>query len=158
MAETEDTDIPAKKKSKLPLVLGLVLALAGGGGAFYAIWSGMLLAPEMEETAQTPAELLEPVAFVSLDPIVISLPRSSAHKHLRFRAEVEVEPAYQEEVAALKPRIIDVMHTYLGALEPEQIEMPGALARLRGQMLRRLRVVAGEGRIRDLLIAEFVLD
>ncbi len=158
MSQTDDSDTSEKKTSKLPLLLGVVIALLGGGGAFYAVWSGMLLAPETEGMAETPAEPLEPVAFVSLDPIVISLPRSSAHKHLRFRAEVEVEPSYQEEVAALKPRIIDVLHTYLGALEPEQIEAPGALARLRGQMLRRLRVVAGEGRVRDLLIAEFVLD
>ena len=33
-----------------------------------------------------------------------------------------------------------------------------ALIRLRAQMLRRIQVVSGEGRVRDLLITEFVLN
>jgi flagellar FliL protein len=32
------------------------------------------------------------------------------------------------------------------------------MARLRAQMLRRIQVVTGEGRVRDLLITEFVLN
>jgi len=32
------------------------------------------------------------------------------------------------------------------------------LLRLRSQMLRRVQVVTGEGRVRDLLIMEFVLN
>jgi len=31
------------KKSKLPLILGLVLALLGGGGGFFAVSQGMIL-------------------------------------------------------------------------------------------------------------------
>jgi flagellar FliL protein len=30
--------------------------------------------------------------------------------------------------------------------------------RLRGQMLRRVQAVVGEGRVNDLLVMEFVLD
>ena len=43
---SQDPEIPeqsAKKALKLPLILGLVLALAGGGGGFYAVYSGMVL-------------------------------------------------------------------------------------------------------------------
>ena len=32
------------------------------------------------------------------------------------------------------------------------------LVRLRAQMLRRVQMVTGEGRVRDLLITEFVLN
>ncbi|MFL9503735.1 flagellar basal body-associated FliL family protein [Rhodopseudomonas palustris] len=39
-----------------------------------------------------------------------------------------------------------------------EIEDPSAMARLRAQMLRRVQIVTGEGRVRDLLITEFVLD
>ena len=43
MAEANDEALEAPvKKSKLPLILGLVLALAGGGGGFAAVSSGLL--------------------------------------------------------------------------------------------------------------------
>ena len=35
---------------------------------------------------------------------------------------------------------------------------PAALPRLRAQMLRRIQVVLGEGKVRDLLVTEFVLN
>jgi len=38
------------------------------------------------------------------------------------------------------------------------LQNPQGLDLLRGQMLRRLQTVAGEGVIRDLLITEFVLN
>ncbi|MFQ6546831.1 flagellar basal body-associated protein FliL [Aestuariibius sp. 2305UL40-4] len=148
-----------QKKSKMPLVLGVVAGLAGAGGGFYAAWSGLLMGPEMEEKVEDHgAPMPDMPAFVALDPLIISLPPQSPHKHLRFRAHLEVAPDYQAEVAALSPRVIDVLHDYLSALEPAELQEPAALTTLRGQMLRRLRVVAGEGRIRDVLIAEFVLD
>ena len=47
-----DEDTPEKeptKKSKLPLIIGLVLALVGGGGGFFAVYSGMLFGAESHE-------------------------------------------------------------------------------------------------------------
>ena len=37
------------KSSKMPLIIGLVLALAGGGGGFFATSQGLILAPESEK-------------------------------------------------------------------------------------------------------------
>ena len=34
---------PKKKKSKMPMILGVVLALVLGGGGFYATYSGLIL-------------------------------------------------------------------------------------------------------------------
>lgn len=56
------------------------------------------------------------------------------------------------------PRIADVLNTYLRAVEVRDLEAPAATVWLRAQMLRRIQVVAGEGRVRDLLITEFVLN
>jgi len=58
----------------------------------------------------------------------------------------------------LKPRIVDVLNGYLRAVTFAEMADPNALARLRGQMLRRIQVVTGEGRVKDLLIMEFVLN
>jgi flagellar FliL protein len=69
-----------------------------------------------------------------------------------------VAPEDAATVAALMPRVLDVLNTYLRAVQARDIEDPAALARLRAQMLRRIQVVTGDGQVRDLLITEFVLN
>ncbi|WP_306153135.1 flagellar basal body-associated protein FliL [Roseovarius sp. MMSF_3281] len=163
MAETENTEEDSPKKaSKLPLVLGLVLAILGGGGGFYAVYSGLILAPEVTEHAAQKAASgevkdMSDVAFVPVDPMVISLGSGGA-SHLRFQAQLEVGTAHESEVAKLMPRVVDVLNSYLRALEPEDIAAGSALIRLRAQMLRRVQIVTGGDRVRDLLIMEFVLN
>ena len=89
---------------------------------------------------------------------MISLPPGASARHLRFTGQLEVEPEHAAEVAQLMPRILDVLNTYLRAVEVRDLEQPASIARLRAQMLRRVQVVTGEGRVRDLLITEFVLN
>lgn len=163
MAEDPDDDIAEapKKKSRLPLLLGLVLALVGGGGSFFAIYSGMILAPPPAE-AHAEEEMTEmPVAdvgFVPIDPMTISLGSAADNRHLRFRAQLEVPGGKEKEVTTLLPRVVDVLNSYLRALDLTDLEDPAALTRLRAQMLRRVRVVAGPGKVNDLLVMEFVMN
>lgn len=161
-AQTPDDtgeDTP-KKSSKLPLILGVVLALAGGGGGFMAVQSGLLQGGDEEEKIEEveEAEALPALAFVPMETLVINLPESARAKHLLFTAQLEVEPAYTQEVTDLMPRIVDVLNGYLRAVQLSELEDPTALIRLRAQMLRRVQVVVGEGRVKDILIMEFVLN
>jgi flagellar FliL protein len=159
-----DEEVPSedepKKGSKKPMIIGLVLALVLGGGGFFAVYSGMILAPpaEEEEIVEEMAAPLPDVAFVEVDPLIINMGRGATGQHLRFRAQVEVGTAYAAEVTNLMPRIVDVLNAYLRAVDMRDLEDPAALIRLRAQMLRLVQVVAGEGRVRDLLIMEFVLS
>lgn len=157
--EIEETEAP-KKKSKIPLLAGLVLALLGGGGGFFAVYSGMLLGGDkaIHEEATLTVEALPDVAFVEVEPMTISIGAPAARQHLRFRTHLEVAAAYKSDVEALLPRVVDVLNTYLRALELSDLEDAAALVRLRAQMLRRVQLVVGEGRINDLLIMEFVLN
>lgn len=157
--EPEEEEVP-KKKSKMPMIIGLILALVGGGGGFYATWSGMILGPESTEHVEEEIhpDAIPDVAFVPVEPMVVSLNGSSRSKHLKFRAQLEVPSAYQPDVEKLLPRVIDVLNGYLRALEVADLEDPSALTRLRAQMLRRVQIVTGQGRVNDLLIMEFVLN
>lgn len=161
-----EADVPTDKPRKggmLPLILGVVLAIVGGGVGFFAVQSGVLgggddKSSQAENDSASDSRPPLSVSFVAIDPLVISLPGSNGRNHLRFAAQLEVPPEYVAEVEAVRPRIIDVLNAYLRAVEIAELEDPTALVRLRGQMLRRVQVVTGEGRVRDLLIMEFVLS
>lgn len=150
---------PAKKRSKKPLLIGLMLALLLGGGGFYATFSELILGGGEDHTEEEmlPGPLAG-IAFVPLETIVVSLAPDSGSEHLRFTAQLEVVESAVKDVTTLTPRILDVVNSYLRAIDTASIEDPQALARLRAQMLRRIQVVTGEGRVRDLLITEFVLN
>lgn len=156
------TDKP-RKSSRLPLIIGLFLAIAGGAGGFFAVRLGvvdMVLkagADPTDETAAQPPGLRD-VVYLALDPMIINLPPGSDRDLLLFSAQLEVEPAFRMDVETLIPRIVDVLNGYLRALDLKDLEDPASLNRIRAQLLRRVQVVVGEGRVRDLLIMEFVLN
>jgi flagellar protein FliL len=151
-------DSGPKKRSKKPVLIGFVLALLLGGGGFYATWSGLLSGGgDHAQEGAAPASL-QGIAFVPLETMVVSLGPDSGSEHLRFTAQVEVVETATVDVTMLKPRILDVLNSYLRAIDTASIEDPQAMARLRAQMLRRVQIVTGEGRVRDLLITEFVLN
>ena len=160
-----------KKHSKLPMILGLVLALAGGGGGFFAAYSGLLPGGDSHgdatghdggegdgHGAPEHADAMPDIAFVAVEPLVVSIGQGQNAQHLRFRAQLEVVPHYQADVEKLLPRVVDVLNSYLRALEIGDIADAAALVRLRAQMLRRIQIVTGSGRVNDLLIMEFVLN
>lgn len=156
-----DPEEAAPKSSKMPLILGLVAALLGGGGGFYATFSGLILSPESKSEAPADIDTSGPlpnIAFVEVDPIIVTLGTPAVGRYLQFRAQLEVPAQHASDVELLMPRVVDVLNGYLRALEPKDIESASALTRLRAQMLRRVQIVAGDERVNDLLIMEFVVN
>lgn len=145
----------------MPFFLGLFLALIGGGGGFFATWSGMILAPSVQAPDGGGAKTVEGlanIAFVEVEPLTVAIKDAPEKTHLHFRAQLEVPAAHKPDVELLLPRVMDVLNGYLRALQTSDIENPSALARLRAQMLRRVQIVTGQGRVNDLLIMEFVIN
>lgn len=162
MADATTNEVEEEKKpSKLPLILGVVGLLVGGGGGFFATYSGMLMGEESKAVVEDPGLPEKPIAefeYIAMEPMVISIGRVSEGRHLRFGAQLEVPPEYKADVEKLMPRIVDVLNGYLRALKLEDLDKSAALIRIRGQMLRRIQVVTGLGRVNDFLIMEFVLN
>jgi flagellar protein FliL len=161
-AETAtDEEEKPKRGGKMILVVSLVLALVGGGGGYVAATSGVLpggsgaqKGGEDTSAGQTAAR----IAFLPVDPIVVSLGATGMNRHLSFRAQLEVPQANSAEVTALMPRIVDVMNSYLRAVDVREFDAPHGLIRLRAQMLRRVQLIVGDGKVNDLLVMEFVLN
>ncbi|MCC5970254.1 MAG: flagellar basal body-associated FliL family protein [Pararhodobacter sp.] len=150
-----------RRKGIPPLILGLGLAMALAGAGFYATFTGLVsvdsaLQGSRQEPMGTPSAAA--FAYVPIAPITINLGLRGQSRHLRFAAQLEVAPQEAAEVGHLMPRILDVLNIYLRALETHELEEPAALIRLRAQMLRRIQIVTGPGRVNDLLITEFVFN
>jgi flagellar FliL protein len=157
LADTEEPQDAAPKKSKKPLIIGALLAFVLGGAGFYATFSGLILGPKPQAAAES-ASPLPDIAFVPIDPLIITLGNAEARRNLRFTSQIEVAGPYAKDVQLLLPRILDVMNGYLRAIDPAQLDDPAMLLRIRAQLLRRIQMVTGDGRVRDLLVTEFVLN
>ncbi|WP_282152264.1 flagellar basal body-associated FliL family protein [Ruegeria atlantica] len=162
-AAAKQAEVP-EKSGKKGMILGAILAIAGAGGGYFLTTSGLLpiggkpvvqTAEEAEESK--PAKALPKVGFVDLAPVVVSV-NTSDSRHLKFHAQLEVNAPYMADVEKMKPRIMDVLNGYLRAIEVTDLEDSLALIRIRGHLLRRIEIVVGEGRVRDVLVMEFVLN
>lgn len=159
----EPQEVAPQKKSKRPLIIGLVLMILLGGSGFFGVYKGLILGSphtaqaEADHAEESPDALPE-IAFIPLQPLVVTLGPAAGGRFLHFTAQVEVNKQYEADVTLLMPRILDVLNGYLRAVSTEELEDPAALVRLRAQMLRRVQLVSGEGRIRDLLVTEFVIN
>lgn len=163
MSDAADTPAAeAPKRSKRPMLIGLLLMLLLGGGGFYAVYSGMILGTHVAKSDAPAdgdnAEAMAAIAFVPIPPLVVSLGADAGARFLHFTAQVEVDKPAEEDVTLLMPRIVDVLNSYLRAVETRELADPTALVRLRSQMLRRIQLVTGDGKVRDLLISEFIIN
>ena len=159
MADQDDPIAIAPKKSKKPLLIGFLLAILLGAAGFYATWSGMILGASKSHAADVPeVAALPDIAFVPIAPLVISIGPLAEKRYLRFSAQLEVTGPHVADVTLLLPRIVDVLNGYLRAVDPAQFDDPAALVRMRAHLLRRIQIVTGDGRVRDVLITEFVLN
>lgn len=159
---TDESEAPVKS-SRMLLILSLFLALGAAGSSFFLVQTGLLFgaeSPAWDSSKPNGGDrrAMPDIAYVPIESLVVSLGDGMSGKHLRFRAELEVAPKHQTEIEKLMPRIVDVLNSYLRAIEVKDLTDKAALIRLRAQMLRRLQVVTGSGRINDLLIMEFVMN
>ena len=160
---TAESVEPEKPRSRV-LLMAIVVALLLGGAAFGALYFGVVFSDAGSdnhgEQASPGTQNLNDTSFdvVPIDQLVVSLGAGSQAKHLVLTIQLEVPYEHVDEVSFLRPRIVDVVNSYLMALQPSDIEERAALIRLRGQLLRRVQVITGDGKIRDLLITEFVLN
>jgi|AACY02.7.fsa_nt_gi Flagellar basal body-associated protein len=150
-------DAPRKLRG---LLIALPVALLLGAGAFLALQKEMIL-PGLgagSEAASHGAPADADIAFVALDPIVVSILQDPANRHLRVSLQLEVPRQHEADVRHLIPRVADILNGYLQALTARDIEEPAALLFVRAHMLRRVELVVGRDRVKDVLISEFVVN
>ncbi|KIT14286.1 flagellar basal body-associated FliL family protein [Jannaschia aquimarina] len=170
MAETDEiaSEEAPPKRGKKGLIVIVVLALVAGAGGWFAISSGALdgllalsdeeHAEEEESVARAPAPADANVVFVDMPPISVSVGTGGRDRQLRMQAVLEVTPDAASHVEGLLPRLQDGFLGYLRAIGPAPLEEEAGLLRIRAQMLRRARMIAGPEGVRNVLVTDFILN
>lgn len=153
-----DSDQSPKKGGLKPILFGVIAACVLGGAGFFAAYSGLLGGGGNDPAKPTPTATADLPVFVPVPQLMISFSPDNRTRMLRFSAELEVDQAHKSEVEKLIPRINDVFNTYLRAVDLQELEAPTSMLRMRAQLLRRVQIVTGPGRVRDLLVTEFILS
>ena len=158
VAETPKKGLPIKG---ILLNAGGVLAVgAAAAGAAYFLAPSGAACPAPSGAAEAKAsghETPKNIAFVTLEPLVVSLGPAAKSRYLKISVSIETTHGHEEALSALTPRIRDVLNSYLRAVDEEDLIRPAGMTRLRAQMLRRLQLVAPSEEISDVLITDFVL-
>ncbi|MEL6980188.1 MAG: flagellar basal body-associated FliL family protein [Pseudomonadota bacterium] len=163
----DEQETETKKKGLLvPLLIGLGAALPLGGGAAYAVMSGLIplgdevVAEGSEKGAETAMKTpdSEPPVFVAFEPLTVTLTQSGAPRQLRLALSVETTAESAERIEAMKPRMLDALNSLLRAMDERELTEPVGMDRLRAQMLRRVQIASDSSQaVSDLLITEFVV-
>jgi flagellar FliL protein len=167
-ATTETSAKKFRKKGGKGLLLGLaaLLLLGGGGAAAYALVPGVSNAvrkimpgshAESAAPVHDPSPQARPV-FVELPEMTLTLPNAGRPRQLRLKLAVEVAADPSRPPPEIgSPRVYDSLVLYLRTLRDGELDGALAMDRLRGDLLRRLDLLLGEGRVRDVLITGLVV-
>ena len=68
------------------------------------------------------------------------------------------KPTTIAQVEANKPRIQDMMNTYLRELRPSDLSGSAGVYRLRKEVLERINTVLEPGAVKDVLFSEFIVQ
>lgn len=155
-----DSDSLPKNGNKIYLLVSVSVASLLGSVMFAAVFSGYAVkgvTTERQETISESLEISKSFRFLAIEPLLISLGSVADERQLRFEGFLEVDARYHDEVAELMPRIMDALNIYLRAVDYSDVREPTALLKMRLQMLHRVQIVVGEGRVHDLLVSKFLL-
>ena len=167
--QAEGSEGAAAPKKKMPgkklVLLGLpVLLLLGGGGAFMSGALDGLLgggAPA-EHAAEAEPKPEEPrhVLYYDMPEMLVNL-NSAGRKTNFLKITVALELEDKQDVERLDkvmPRIVDNFQVYLRELRSSDLRGSTGIARLREELLRRVRLSVEPLKVNDLLFREMLVQ
>lgn len=168
-AEEQEVEEVEEEAPKKPSVMKTLLFSGVGAIALGGVAAGVaFLAPSGEATCVAIADSdshgkkktksYEDIAFVNLEPLVITLGPNATSQYLKISLSLETSHQDTKTIEHLSPKFRDVLNTYLRAIDENDLADPAAMMRLRAQMLRRLQIVAPDDAISNVLITDFVLN
>ncbi len=155
-AKAESANNPPKKsKTKLLIVLIVVLALVGAGVGYSGVLLPLIGTTHVEDTSMSD---VSKTAFIDMPRVIVPLGEQASAKHLAAQFVIETTREHSERIDKLKPRLMDMLNTYLRAVDEKELSEPSRFRQLQAQILRRAKLIAGDAAVRNVLIQEFILQ
>ncbi len=155
----EGTEVEeAPKKSKLPLIIGAVVVLAGGGGAAF-----MFMSPKPAEAEAAPGPALPTDKLGKLMPLesfIVNLNEAKSTRYLKITFSVELaDESVQEVVDERLPLIRDRVLTYLSGLSVDDVRGEAPKETVRETLIMRVNEALNmDGGVRSVLFTDFVVQ
>jgi flagellar protein FliL len=159
--ESAEGASPKKKslKDKLPAkpilfgIIGVVVLLFGGGGAYFA-FSGP---KEVKAAANVP----KPAVFIDLPEVLVNLSSTGSDRTQYLKVKIVLELADQnlmQQIQPVMPRLMDTFQTYLRELRPTDLDGSAGLFRLKEELTRRVNASIAPNRVNAVLFKEIVVQ
>lgn len=168
MSEHEEEAAKPKKKSKLPLLIGLgALLLVGGGGAAVFFLAPLVVAGQAAKAGAASAEHEEKKAdpaddkilgTVPIEPVVVDVRSEDGEvHHLRVSLSLELaEGQDSKEFQSYVPRAREAAIAYLRAQTFEDLVAADRFEAVRQELSKRLLAAVGEKRATRVLVTDYV--
>jgi flagellar FliL protein len=161
---------PAKKRSKLPLVLSAVVVLAGGAAA--AWYLGVLPFGAGKRHAEATAAVEEhagddaggehgkaPGAILPLETFIANLADEGGSRYLKATFQIEfLGAAVPADVAGRMPQIRDLLLTLLSSKTFEDVRTPEGKQQLREEIIARVNQVLDRDAVKAVYFTEFIVQ
>jgi flagellar FliL protein len=158
-AAAEEKEEKKGGKLKLIIILLVFVALVAGGG--FAAWFFLIKTPEDGEGNNTKVveEKIVRGPMVNLDPFVVNLADPIGRRYLKTTMDVEVvDAAAAAALSANMPRIKDTILLLLSSKTFADIDSLDKKLELKDEIVERMNLIVGQGKIINLYFTEFVIQ
>ena len=150
-----------KSKKKLFIIIGgvVLLAAAGGGGWFFL----KKPSPEQVAAAEAAAKAKNPIAFVDMKDMMISMSNGGQQQDrqpvMKIKVVLEIADAKAaDQVRPLLPRIEDAFQVFMRELRPSDLEGSAGMYRLKEELLRRVNLTVHPAKVDAVLFKELLVQ
>lgn len=161
MAEETKSGAPegkgGKKKILIFLILGLLIIVVAGGVVFFLL--GKKGGDEAGAEKPKKAKKAVDTVFIDFDPIIVNLLDPTGRRYLQVRLSIEVTDKKAEaEVKKKEPKIKDTILSILSGKTVDEVIVPDAKERIKGEILKKLKQEIGEDLIVNVYITQFIVE
>lgn len=149
-----------KSKKKLFMIIGgvVLLAAAGGGGWFFL----KKPSPEQVAAAEAAAKAKNPVAFLDMKDMMISMSNGGQQERqpiMKIKVVLEIANAKAaDEIKPLLPRVEDAFQVFMRELRPADLEGSAGMYRLKEELLRRVNLTVYPAKVDAVLFKELLVQ
>lgn len=141
-------------KKMILIAVAAVVVLAGGGGAAYFFFSG--------DSAEAAVEAKPSVGLIEMDTFLTNINDPRGKHHARLELKVAIAPQTVAEEIEADPvrmaRMRDHVLTLLTAKTFEELSQSEGKETFRKQIAERLAPLVENGKVEEVLFADFVVQ